>query len=91
MNGAVIIIATLLAVAGVFLIGWGSFILLEQFNKLYNDTPTEEQRGLKIILLIPYIILAIWCGIIQVLITLLTLGLAIDAARNFRNWWHQKQ
>ena len=82
-----IVILTLLAVAFIVLIIWLSYGLLAKMNVLYNDT--EGKVFLKILLFIPYVLLAIWCLLIQIILVAITLGGAISLLNNTRDWWHK--
>lgn len=87
MGGLAIVLLTLAAIAVFVFVVWASQKLLESMNVLYNDT--QGRAGTKALLLIPYILLTIWVLVIKIVLFIVTLGLAIDAAGNLRDWWHK--
>ncbi len=89
MSGWTIVFLTLLAVAAFILVVWLSEQGLNSLNVLYNDTGENEKVLAKVLLLIPYILLFIWVVILKIVLFIITVGVAIDAAGNLRNWWHK--
>jgi uncharacterized BrkB/YihY/UPF0761 family membrane protein len=87
MGGLAIAAITLVGIVAFILLVWASSRLLEAMNAFYNDTQGRDVA--KALLLIPYILLTAWVLVIKVVLFLITLGLAIDAAGNLRDWWHK--
>lgn len=88
MSGSVIILLTLLAVILFVVLCWATFTAWSWLNCLYNDTPVKERAGLKALLLIPYILIAIWGTILYIALFLITLGGIVQLGGALRSWWH---
>jgi len=89
MGGLAIVILTLLAVGLFALVCWASFGTLSWLNWFYNDTPVSEKALTKVLLLIPYIFVAMWCGLLYIVLFVATLGGVVSLANAFRGWWHK--
>ena len=87
MTGGVIVAVTLITIGIALFLIWLSFRSFAWLEE-YLCAP---ERGLvaKLLLVIPFLLLGIWCFILQVAIIILTLGAAASAAGSFRNWWNK--
>jgi len=89
MEGLVIIILTLLAIAAFIFLVWASEKGLEALNALYNDTGEDEHQAAKVFLLIPYILLFIWVLLLKILLFAGAFMAVISLANSARDWWHK--
>lgn len=83
---ATILITILLIVAFVASIN-GSFRLLDWMNQ--NLTRKDTSIWLVLLLLVPWILLALWCVVLNIVVFLFALLTGHEVARLGRDWWHR--
>ena len=87
MTGGAIVAGTLATIGlAVFLIWLSASLFSSVGRKL-----TSEDTGTvtKLLLVIPFLILGAWCLLIDIMLTVITLGAITGIATNFRNWWNR--
>ena len=87
MAGGAIVAVTLIVIGlAVFLI-WLSFRVYAGLDQFLH----APERGLaaKLLLAIPFLIVGIWCFLLQIFLVIITLGAAASALGGVRDWWHK--
>lgn len=87
MSSTAFIHAVLILLA-VFLVLWGSFVLRDGLANTINDEETEDIW--KILLYLPFLVMWIWCFILEIILTIIGILLIIDAANGLKKWWHSQ-
>ena len=82
--GAVFIITVLVIVAIVVVIS-GSFWLLGELNSTLADKHTSA--GVKMIIFFPFLFMFLWCIVLDILLTILTIFIGYQIAKSVRDWW----
>lgn len=78
----------LVIIIGILVLYAGSFSLLNFLNNAMND---KDLNGWwKLLLVLPFVFMFLWCILLEIVSILFTLGLAVSIANSFRNWWHKE-
>lgn len=89
MDGWIIVGLTILAIGAIYFVVLGSFALLELMNEIYHGPNTGALMLAKILLLLPYIALTLWCVVLQIFIAIFALFTGYQILKGVRDWWHK--
>lgn len=87
MSTTAAVIYALLSIAAVIAVLWGSFWLRDNLCYLINDDNTAP--GWVLVFYLPYLVMWLWCFILEMIFVIFTLWLGYQAAKDFRDWWHK--
>jgi heme/copper-type cytochrome/quinol oxidase subunit 2 len=87
MAGGAIVLLTLIVIGLFVLMVWLSSRTFQALDEYLNN----PGRGLvaKLLLAIPFLIVGIWCFLLDIILTIVTLGAAAGAVTSARDWWHK--
>jgi hypothetical protein len=88
MSTTAALIYAILILAAFFFALWASFALRDILSEIICDDTTDD--GWKIILYLPFLVVWLWCFILEVAGTILAIVLIIDAANGLKKWWHNQ-
>lgn len=87
MAGGAIVLLTLAVIGAIVFLVWLSSRTFWALNDYLNAPGTSVV--MKLLLAIPFLIVGLWCFVLDIFLTIVTLGAMAGAATSARDWWHK--